>query len=139
MRFYFPNRVRYLHGCHGSKMQNFMCTSSHLWPRRCFGLTCRCHPPTRMMGKHFSDSELDSMHKWGAAGISPIEIHKRLQKARACVRKGGPHLSTAWRALKGNTFKRSRVETVQVNAWPWRTPSSGEHSTSVSSAESAAE
>ena len=40
------------------------------------------------MGKHFSESELDSMHKWAAAGISPVGIHQRLQKVRARVRKG---------------------------------------------------
>ena len=62
------------------------------------------------MGKHFSESEMDNMHKWAAAGISPVGIHQRLQKARARVRKGGPDLTTVRRALKGSTFKRSRVE-----------------------------
>ena len=63
------------------------------------------------MGKHFSESELDNMHKWAAAGISPIEIHQRMQKARARMRKGCPDLTSVRRALKGNAFKRSRVET----------------------------
>ena len=63
------------------------------------------------MGKHFSDAELDGMHKWAAAGFSPIGIHEWLHKARARVRKGGPHQSTVRLALKGNTLKRSRVET----------------------------
>ena len=62
------------------------------------------------MGKHFADAELDLMFKLKAEKYSVPEIHRQLQAARRRRRKPGPDLTTVRRALKGATFKRSRVE-----------------------------
>ena len=67
-RFYFPNRNRYIHECHGSTMPKHMCTSSHLCPRRCFGLTRRC--------------VFLQLVRWGS--ISPIPSWTACTRADTC-------------------------------------------------------
>jgi hypothetical protein len=65
------------------------------------------------MGKHFSQAELDTMQAWKVAGTKTLVIHARLKRARQKMRPSqpGPDLTSTRRALKGKTFKRSRVET----------------------------
>ena len=63
------------------------------------------------MGKHLSAAELDSVQAWKSQGISTLEIHLRLQRARAAGGGDGPNLSTVRRALRGITHRRGMVET----------------------------
>ena len=63
------------------------------------------------MGAHFTDDELDSIQKWKSENATPVEIHARLVKERKRRRQKGPVLTTVRRFLKGDTFKRSGVET----------------------------
>ena len=113
-RFYFPNRNRYRHDCHESTMPKLLCTNRHLWPRCCFGLARRSLQQGREMGKRFSGSELDNMHKWAAAGISPIWIHTRLQKARVRVRKGGPDVTACAERAAFSNGRGSRRAAVRA-------------------------
>ena len=62
------------------------------------------------MGKHFADAELDQMDAWSSQGQTPVEIHRRLQAAHERAGKDGPDLTSVRRALKGQTFRRSRKE-----------------------------
>lgn len=63
------------------------------------------------MGKHFSATELDRMHKLHAQGVAVTDILSRLSRTRARLGQGGPDLTSVRRALKGRTFKRGRAET----------------------------
>ena len=63
------------------------------------------------MGKHLTADELDSVQAWRSQGISTLEIHRRLQHARATGGGDGPNLSTVRRALRGVTHRRGMVET----------------------------
>ena len=63
------------------------------------------------MGRHFSNSELDQMSSWRAAGKTPIDIHTKLCAQRRRRNRGEPCLTAIRRALQGITHKRSRVET----------------------------
>ena len=63
------------------------------------------------MGKHLTADELDSVQAWRSQGISTLEIHRRLQHARATAGGDGPSLSTVRRALRGVTHRRGMVET----------------------------
>ncbi len=63
------------------------------------------------MRKHFAATEMGGMHRWKASGSKPAAAHDRLEKPRQRLRKAGPDLTTARRALGGSTHKRSRAET----------------------------
>ena len=63
------------------------------------------------MGKHFSAAELDSVQAWRSQGSSALEIHRRLQRARATDGGDGPNLSTVRKALRGISHRRGMVET----------------------------
>ena len=63
------------------------------------------------MGKHMSDTELDQVQEWKSKGAPPLEIWRRLARARSAARDRGPSLMAVRRALRGSTFKRSKVET----------------------------
>ena len=63
------------------------------------------------MGKHFSATELDRMHKLHAQGVAVADILSRLSRTRTRLGQGGPDLTSVRRALKGRTFKRGRAET----------------------------
>ena len=63
------------------------------------------------MGKHLTADKLDSVQAWRSQGISTLEIHRRLQHARATGGGDGPNLSTVRRALRGVTHRRGMVET----------------------------
>ena len=63
------------------------------------------------MGKHLTADELDSVQAWRSQGISTLEIHCRLQHARATGGGDGPNLSAVRRALRGVTHRRGMVET----------------------------
>ena len=51
------------------------------------------------------------MHRRNAQGITVVQIHRELVGARSRRGGRGPDLTSVRRALKGNTFKRSKVET----------------------------
>ena len=63
------------------------------------------------MGAHFTDAELDTVQKLKSEKATPVDIHARLVKDRKRRRQKGPVLTTVRRFLKGDTFKRSGVET----------------------------
>ena len=63
------------------------------------------------MGKHMSDAELDKLQAWKAQGLSLTDMRRRLMSMRAAARERGPSLMTIRRALRGSTFRRSKVET----------------------------
>ena len=63
------------------------------------------------MGKHITEQELDVMVLWQSQGISPKDIRNRLLRKRATVGERAPSLVAVRRALRGQTFKRSKVET----------------------------
>ena len=58
-----------------------------------------------------TEQELDQAMMWQSKGATPCEIHRRLIRARAAVRECAPSLVVVRRALRGHTFKRSKVET----------------------------
>ena len=70
----------------------------------------RCSLPF-IMGKHLSAAELDSVQAWRSQGTSVLEIHRRLQRARATDGGDGPNLSTVRKALRGISHRRGMVET----------------------------
>ncbi len=47
------------------------------------------------MGKHLVPKELDDMQAWKAAGMLPVKIHERLEKARGRRGQAGPDLIAA--------------------------------------------
>ena len=63
------------------------------------------------MGAHFTDDELDIIQKLQSEKATPVDNHARLVKDRKRRHQKGPVLTTARRFLKGDTFKRSCVET----------------------------
>ena len=83
------------------------------------------------MGKHLTADELDSVQAWRSQGISTLEIHRRLQHARATGGGDGPNLSAVRRALRGVAHRRGMVETCRrrrtlspanirvLNSAPW--------------------
>ena len=56
------------------------------------------------MGKHLVPKELDDMQAWKAAGMLPVKIHERLEKARGRRGQAGPDLIAVRRALKGGSL-----------------------------------
>ena len=63
------------------------------------------------MGAHFTDAELDTVQKMKSEKAIAVDRHARLVKDRKRRRQKGPVLTTVRRFLKGDTFKRSGVET----------------------------
>ena len=63
------------------------------------------------MGRHLTDSELDQLVGWQAAGVTTPAMHERLAKQRRRTRQEVPDITTVRRALKGTTHKRGRSET----------------------------
>ena len=63
------------------------------------------------MGAHFASDELDIIQKLKSEKATPVDILARLVKDRKRRRQKGPVLTTVRRFLKGDTFKRSGVET----------------------------
>jgi hypothetical protein len=63
------------------------------------------------MGRHLTDSELDQLVAWQAAGVTTPAMHERLAKQRRRTRQEVPDITTVRRALKGTTHKRGRSET----------------------------
>ena len=66
---------------------------------------------SRAMGKHITEKELDVMLMWQSQGMTPKEIRNRLLRKRATARERAPSLVAVRRALRGQTFKRSKMET----------------------------
>ena len=63
------------------------------------------------MGRHLTDSELDQLVGWKAAGVTTPAMHDRLAKQRRRTRQEVPDITTVRRAVKGTTHKRGRSET----------------------------
>ena len=63
------------------------------------------------MGRHLTDSELDQLAEWQAAGVTTSAMHDRLAKQRRRTRQEVRDITTVRRALKGTTHKRGRSET----------------------------
>ena len=63
------------------------------------------------MGKHITEKELDVMLMWQSQGMTPKEIRNRLLRKRATAGERAPSLVAVRRALRGQTFKRSKMET----------------------------
>ena len=63
------------------------------------------------MAPHLTPAELDFIHAQDKKGQTPVSIHKMLFAKRPKKNLEAPHLTNVRRALKGNTYKRSRKET----------------------------
>ena len=63
------------------------------------------------MGRHISNAELDKLQAWKSRGLTPIEMHRRMASARVAAGERAPSLMAVRRALRGVTFRRSKVET----------------------------
>ena len=63
------------------------------------------------MGKHMTALEIGVVHTLKSQGITPVGIHRKLQRARAARGLGGPGVAAVQRALRGATHERSTVET----------------------------
>ena len=63
------------------------------------------------MAPHLTPAELDFMHEKKQDGLTPVQIHKRLEAQRSKQKIETPHLTNVRKALKGKVYKRGRVET----------------------------
>jgi Mg-chelatase subunit ChlI len=63
------------------------------------------------MAPHLTPAELDFIQEKHNAGKTPIQIHSMLVSLRKRKKMLAPHLTKVRMALKGNTYKRSVVET----------------------------
>ena len=71
------------------------------------------------MGTHIPDVELDKLHTW-AKGLTPIDMHRRMNSTRITAGEHGPSLVAARHALRGVIFRRSKMETQGLECEPPR-------------------
>ena len=72
-------------------------------PARFLGVACAMAP-------HLNPKELDFITGLNAAGKGPVEIHAALEKKRSARGISAPSLPNLRRVIKGQTYKRGRVE-----------------------------
>ena len=63
------------------------------------------------MAPHLTDSEINFLFQWKDKGLAPTEIHEKLVHRRAKKQIAAPSLPNLRKVLKGQSYKRGKVET----------------------------
>ena len=62
------------------------------------------------MAPHLNAKEIDFIHDRAKKGDTPLTIHAKLSKLRARKNVASPDITNVRKALKGQTYRRSKIE-----------------------------